>query len=402
MAQVGSITDVAALMPGAERFDSTGGAIASWVRETYSRSKHSTLVASPRATESFAAPVPIANVRLYDAYERVLSSTSRLLAPRIGKSFQVVYNRLLWDRLWVRSAYRRIREAKLIHIHNRPHYARELREAGFTGAVILHMHNDLRTYVTMDESAEVFSHIDYVAFCSDFVRDRAVESFPALPPSAVVANGVSRSQIDRRVERQPSATLRLIYAGRIIPEKGPLEAVAICGELRRRGIKANLDLVGGTGTGSENGPTQYLSQVEAAVSALNRREGDTVARFLGPRPHDEVFDLFAANDIFLLPCSWEEPFGMVALEAMAKGCVPVVSDRGGLPDVVQDGGVAVRIPEDQREVPVVFADAIERVNTPDDLTRLRACGWNRAEQLTWESVATSFDDLIEIALRAVS
>src|SRR5690606_722885 len=104
--------------------------------------------------------------------------------------------------------------------------------------------------------------------------------------------------------RRGTEVLRLIYAGRIIPEKGPLEAVEVCAELRRRGYDARLDIVGGTGAGSENGPTPYLSKIKARIHDLNRSAGFEAANLLGPRPHAEVFGLFAAGDMLVLPCSW--------------------------------------------------------------------------------------------------
>src|SRR5690606_9472604 len=148
-------------------------------------------------------------------------------------------------------------------------------------------------YVSGSEADEVFSHIDSVAFCSDFTLHRAVEAFDCLPPSIVISNGVASTEIDRAVERRDSEVLRLIYVGRIIPEKGPLEAIEVCAELRRRGYDARIDVVGGTGAGSENGPTAYLSEVEASMHYLNQGEGFEAARLLGPRPHAEIFELFA-------------------------------------------------------------------------------------------------------------
>ncbi len=51
---------------------------------------------------------------------------------------------------------------------------------------------------------------------------------------------------------------------------------------------------------------------------------------------DDLSEVLPAADVLLLP-SLHESFGLVALEAMACGVVPVVTDRGGAADFIQDG-----------------------------------------------------------------
>lgn len=58
-------------------------------------------------------------------------------------------------------------------------------------------------------------------------------------------------------------------------------------------------------------------------------------RFTGVR--DDVASIMPALDVHVTPSRWEEPFGRVAMEAMASGAVSVVSNRGGLPEIVEDG-----------------------------------------------------------------
>ena len=325
-----------------------------------------------------------------------MRAISRALAYAARRSFVGAYYRLLPEQLWVRAAFRQIGDARLIHVHNRPKYIPVLRQLGYKGAILLHMHNDLTDYVSPDAADAVFTNVDRIAFCSEFMLDKARAELCSKRPMVVIPNGVSREQIVRSTRMKNDPPVELIYAGRIIPEKGPLQAVAVCAELRRRGIDARIDLVGGTGAGSDNAPSPYLSQLLKAAEDLNSEAGDVVAQILGPKPHSEVFESFEQSDFFVYPCEWEEPFGMVALEAMAKGCVPVVPRKGGLPGVVQTGGIVVDAPEER--MVGAFADAIEQRLGSSELDELRERGWNRAEQLTWESVATNADAEFEQCL----
>ena len=55
--------------------------------------------------------------------------------------------------------------------------------------------------------------------------------------------------------------------------------------------------------------------------------------------------IYAATRALLVPSLWEEPFGRVAAEALLNGVPPLVSRRGGLPDVVGDGGFVLDVPD---------------------------------------------------------
>lgn len=58
--------------------------------------------------------------------------------------------------------------------------------------------------------------------------------------------------------------------------------------------------------------------------------------FAGRQPQDTLQDYYDRIDILLMP-SRSEGFGLTAIEGMARGCVPVVANTGGLPEVVEDG-----------------------------------------------------------------
>lgn len=59
-------------------------------------------------------------------------------------------------------------------------------------------------------------------------------------------------------------------------------------------------------------------------------------RFAGRQGQDKLQSFYDQIDILLMP-SRSEGFGLTAIEGMARGCVPVVSNTGGLPEVVEDG-----------------------------------------------------------------
>ena len=61
-------------------------------------------------------------------------------------------------------------------------------------------------------------------------------------------------------------------------------------------------------------------------------------------PLPEPRQFLALTRILLVPPVFEEPFGRVAAEAMINGIPPIVSDRGGLPETVGNGGIVLALP----------------------------------------------------------
>ena len=62
---------------------------------------------------------------------------------------------------------------------------------------------------------------------------------------------------------------------------------------------------------------------------------------LGYRPHPDVLSAMSRAAIVVVPSRWPEPFGLVALEAMAAGAALLVSPRGGLPEFTRGASVTI-------------------------------------------------------------
>jgi len=107
-------------------------------------------------------------------------------------------------------------------------------------------------------------------------------------------------------------------------------------------------------------------------------------RFVGHVPDEHLPGLYAGARAFVLP-SLYEGFGLTALEAMAAGTPVVVSDRGGLPEVVGDAGTLVD-PERPDEIAAAVLRAIE-----ED----RGRGVSRAREFSWDATVRRLDELIK-------
>ena len=96
--------------------------------------------------------------------------------------------------------------------------------------------------------------------------------------------------------------------------------------------------------------------------------------FLGAR--DDVPDLLAAADVALVP-SWEEPFGRVAIEAMAMGVPVVATESGGPPRSSARGGGLLAPP---RTVPTLAAAIARLLDDPAARARMGEAGRQHATE----------------------
>ncbi|MER7007856.1 glycosyltransferase [Dactylosporangium sp. NPDC000555] len=114
---------------------------------------------------------------------------------------------------------------------------------------------------------------------------------------------------------------RLVYLGRLIPEKGPDIAVEVA---TRTG--AQLDLLGPV---RDEHRRFFDGRIRPHLGAR--------IRYRGHVPHNRLADHLAGASALLMPIRWQEPFGLVMIEAMAHG-VPVIGfGRGAVPEIVAHG-----------------------------------------------------------------
>ncbi|MBH8555308.1 glycosyltransferase family 4 protein [Nostocaceae cyanobacterium CENA357] len=119
----------------------------------------------------------------------------------------------------------------------------------------------------------------------------------------------------------------LVFLGRLVSDKGAdllLNSLAL---LNQQGLEPNLTIIG-------QGPEE--DQLKQQAQTL--RIADQV-KFVGTQRGEALARLLNAHKILVVPSKWQEPFGIVALEGIACGCVVVGSKAGGLKDAIGSCGV---------------------------------------------------------------
>ena len=121
----------------------------------------------------------------------------------------------------------------------------------------------------------------------------------------------------------------LVFVGRLIQAKGLHVLIEALTLLPRNAPRIPVSVIG-------DGPEET-----AARDDVRRRGLEDQVHFLGPLRGRALVQALNRHRVMVVPSVWEEPFGIVALEGLACGLVPIVARSGGLPDAVGDAGVVV-------------------------------------------------------------
>ena len=221
---------------------------------------------------------------------------------------------------------------------------------------------------------------DGIICCSNYMLDHIQYVLGAVKTKIrVIPNGVEASRFNNGRQPQLIPTgvsgdrKTILYVGRIVREKGIFTLLDAFEKLREQGKDVSLILVG-------EGPLKE----DLAKEVLRRKLNDRV-KLAGFVDEKKLVSLYNSSDAFVLPSHYE-PFGMVALEAMASRVPVVVSDVGGLSEIVEDGITGVKVPASN---PSTLAEGILRVLEDRELSEQLKENAYRAvqERYRWDMIA---------------
>jgi spore coat protein SA len=226
-------------------------------------------------------------------------------------------------------------------------------------------------------------NVDRLVFVSNFLLEQARRKFSSLGETCVLYNGADESvfypPLKRREDREMPIAL---FAGRLVKDKGVHVLIEAMKLLAEQGVKLRLHIVGSSNFG-HSGETDYIRDIKANAP-------ETVT-FLPYRSGAALGDLFREADIFCSPSIWDEPFGLVNVEAFASG-LPVVSTRGGGSSEIFKSGGGILV---ERGSAVELASALRRL--AED-SRLRSTLGKQGyaafrERFTWSAASSQVQEI---------
>jgi len=224
---------------------------------------------------------------------------------------------------------------------------------------------------------------DHVITCSHYMRGHVADVYAIDERRiTVIPNGIDPADLqpvgdlDELRARFATPQDRLVLlVGRLVYEKGFQIALDALPQVIRRSAATHpvRFLVAGSGT--------HEAELKRQASRLGLMRHGTFMGWIGD---DVLHSLYRIADLCVVPSIYE-PFGLVALEAMASGCPCIVADTGGLREVVPDNDAGLRF---RSRDPRALARMMQRVLTDDALReRLVAEASAHVLRFDWADVA---------------
>ncbi|HEX3569095.1 MAG TPA: glycosyltransferase family 4 protein [Candidatus Saccharimonadales bacterium] len=221
----------------------------------------------------------------------------------------------MWNHFFAREMFERARagEFDLLHFHQ-PEVALPYVKLYPDVPVVYTLH-DPTTINNRRETLEMYQTSSQ--FYISISNNQRIPA-PDLPYVATVYNGVNLELFSYDEEEGPDDYL--LFAGRIVPEKGVKEAIQVAEATGKR-----LLIIGLLYADNQDYFDQYIKP------HLNER-----ILYIGFVEHEQLVRYYQKAEALLMPIQWEEPFGLTMIEAMSCGTPVIALRRGSVEEVLVD------------------------------------------------------------------
>ena len=287
----------------------------------------------------------------------------------------------------------------LVHLCNRPLWIESLKKAAPQTKFILSVHNEMFApeKISDDEGRTCISCVSKIVTVSEYIKNTITTRFPeALNKTVPVYSGVdlatfhpSWTEIGQQFREQARHTLNLqekniiLFVGRLSKVKGAHILIQALPDIIKKHPNTVFVFVGSKWFGDDC-VNKYVKHLYV-LSALYK-EHVIFTKFIPPK---NIPILYTMSDIFVCSSQWQEPLARVHYEAMAAGLPILTTNRGGNPEVIDEGENGHIILD--YDNPHVFAEMINHLlDHPDKREQMGRYGRLKAEEnFGWDRVAAN-------------
>ena len=232
----------------------------------------------------------------------------------------------------------------VIIVENNPFAILKLRKIFPKTKIILHLHNDYLNIKTK-KAKRILNLYDEIIAISKYIKSR-VDDIEKTEKVKVIYNGVNTDIFSKNIEPQilekakeikgiEKDEIVLLYTGRLVEEKGVKELI----EATNRIIDTNPNiklLIIGSKASSDSKKDLFINK----INNISKKHEKNII-FVGFVQYEKLPIFHQISNIQIIPSKWEEPLGNVVIEGMASGIKQIVTNSGGIPEIVQGTAASI-------------------------------------------------------------
>ena len=223
---------------------------------------------------------------------------------------------------------------QLIEIHNRPYLINQINRFNHF-PISLFFHNDpltMRGSKSIRERQNILEKCAAIFCVSEYIKQQFMKGISTEKQKVhVLYNGVNR-----KITHFPEKKKEILFVGRLVSEKGVDLYVEVVKLIAPNYPDWNFGIIGSLKLGDQNKTNLFGNKVIEKFKSIGSQ-----ARYYGFKDYSFVEEKMKTASIIVIPSLWQEPFGLVAAEAMSYGICIIASKVGGIPEIIRDNGVLI-------------------------------------------------------------
>jgi glycosyltransferase involved in cell wall biosynthesis len=247
--------------------------------------------------------------------------------------------------------------------------------------IIMTLHSPYEEFWMTEDFPDITDHTGSLIAISH--KQRQIYESHGYKIMAVVYNGIDVEEHQHSLQKDDF----LLSLSAVAPHKGQHTAIELA---KQKGLP--LIIAGNIANNDyynekiRQHMTHDLTAEQDKLAAYRQLPQGPKIVYVGPVNDEQKKPLYAQARAFLMPVYWEEPFGLVAVEALA-GATPVIAmERGALPELINPGITGFLCKDEQG-----MADAIDKIDTLDK----QACRQDAEARFSSQKMAEDYIRIYE-------
>jgi glycosyltransferase involved in cell wall biosynthesis len=231
------------------------------------------------------------------------------------KPFYYIFGRTSY---YLENIKKKISKKKsIIEVHNRPQAANFFINNNNNNKIILYFHNDpltLRGSKYVYQRLFLLKNLNKLIFVSEWTKRQFFKDLPVIDSEKCLIIYPGSNLIKRVIKKKNN----IVFAGKLNQSKGYNIFTNVILEILKKNRSWTCDIVG-------DDPRSYEKITHPKI------------HYHGWLTYKKTMEIFEKSKIAVIPSTWEEPLGRTAIEAASRGCVSIISKRGGLIETNRHG-----------------------------------------------------------------